>query len=117
MHLSLRCLIGIFYSIYLLLVKSLAIYIDVLSFMMISLLASCVFYLAIVCIKGTNLLPDLLIYWLVLVLQAIVCQLMAWLSISYATQQYVQREFPKFTGAKLFWQLFCLVILDEKLQL
>jgi hypothetical protein len=43
MHLSFCRLIGIFYSIYLLLVKSL-VYIDVLSFMMISLLASSVYY-------------------------------------------------------------------------
>jgi drug/metabolite transporter (DMT)-like permease len=75
---------GIFYSIYLLVSKKLA-HIDVLSFMTISLLASSIF-LAIGCITMNEPFTGFSNMGIVLVIQAVVCQLMAWLSISYATQ-------------------------------
>jgi len=77
---------GIFYSIYLLLSKNVLSQVDVLSFMTISLFASSI-YLGILCycldepftgFSNTG--------WFVLLLQAVICQLCAWLSISYATQ-------------------------------
>ncbi|TPG36352.1 DMT family transporter [Flavobacterium pectinovorum] len=77
---------GILYSIYLLVSKKVLSDVDVLSFMTISLLASSI-YLGILCyfldqpftgFSDTG--------WLVLILQAVICQLCAWLSISYATQ-------------------------------
>jgi hypothetical protein len=65
--------------------KALA-HIDVLSFMTISLLASSIF-LAIGCITMNEPFTGFSnMGWIVLVIQAVVCQLMAWLSISYATQ-------------------------------
>jgi drug/metabolite transporter (DMT)-like permease len=82
----LAVLSGIFYSIYLLVSKKALSHIDVLSFMTISLLASTV-YLGIICIAihepffGFSNMG-----WFVLLIQAVVCQLAAWLSISYATQ-------------------------------
>jgi drug/metabolite transporter (DMT)-like permease len=82
----LAVLSGIFYSIYLLVSKKALSHIDVLSFMTISLLASTV-YLGIICIVvhepffGFSNMG-----WFVLLIQAVVCQLAAWLSISYATQ-------------------------------
>jgi drug/metabolite transporter (DMT)-like permease len=77
---------GILYSIYLLVSKNVLSEIDVLSFMTISLIASSI-YLGILCyclnepftgFSNTG--------WFILVLQAVICQLCAWLSISYATQ-------------------------------
>jgi drug/metabolite transporter (DMT)-like permease len=82
----LAVLSGILYSIYLLVSKNVLSEVDVLSFMTISLLASSI-YLGIICyfldepftgFSNTG--------WFVLVLQAVICQLCAWLSISYATQ-------------------------------
>jgi drug/metabolite transporter (DMT)-like permease len=82
----LAVLSGILYSIYLLVSKNVLSEVDVLSFMTISLLASSI-YLGILCyflnepftgFSNTG--------WFVLMLQAVICQLCAWLSISYATQ-------------------------------
>jgi drug/metabolite transporter (DMT)-like permease len=77
---------GILYSIYLLVSKNVLSEIDVLSFMTISLIASSI-YLGILCYSLNEPFSG---YsntgWLVLILQAVICQLCAWLSISYATQ-------------------------------
>jgi drug/metabolite transporter (DMT)-like permease len=82
----LAVLSGILYSIYLLVSKNVLYEVDVLSFMTISLLASSI-YLGIICyflnepftgFSNTG--------WFVLVLQAVICQLCAWLCLSYATQ-------------------------------
>ncbi|MCV9934662.1 DMT family transporter [Flavobacterium sp. LS1R47] len=82
----LAVLSGILYSIYLLVSKNVLSEVDVLSFMTISLLASSI-YLGIICyflnepftgFSNTG--------WFVLVLQAVICQLCAWLCLSYATQ-------------------------------
>jgi hypothetical protein len=64
--------------------KALA-HIDVLSFMTISLLASSIF-LAIGCITMNPFTGFSNMGWIVLVIQAVVLPMMAWLSISYATQ-------------------------------
>lgn len=77
---------GILYSIYLLVSKKALSDMDVLSFMTISLLASSV-YLGILCFCLDQPFTGFTdTGWFVLVLQAVICQLCAWLSISYATQ-------------------------------
>ncbi|MRX40779.1 EamA family transporter [Flavobacterium sp. LC2016-23] len=77
---------GIFYSIYLLVSKNVLSHVDVLSFMTISLLASSA-YLGIICYALNETFTGFSnTGWFVFVLQAIICQLCAWLSISYATQ-------------------------------
>jgi drug/metabolite transporter (DMT)-like permease len=82
----LAVLSGIFYSIYLLVSKKALSDIDVLSFMTISLLASTI-YLGIICLSVNEpFFGFSTMGWLVLLIQAVVCQLAAWLSISYATQ-------------------------------
>ena len=77
---------GILYSIYLLVSKNVLSQVDVLSFMTISLFASSI-YLGILCYalnEPFNGFSDT--GWFVLILQAVICQLCAWISISYATQ-------------------------------
>jgi len=77
---------GILYSIYLLVSKNVLSEVDVLSFMTISLFTSSI-YLGILCYsldQPFTGFPNT--GWFVLVLQAVICQLCAWLSISYATQ-------------------------------
>ena len=77
---------GILYSIYLLVSKKALSEIDVLSFMTISLLASSI-YLGILCYALDQPFTGFSdTGWFVLVLQAVICQMCAWLSISYATQ-------------------------------
>ena len=77
---------GILYSIYLLVSKNVLSTVDVLSFMTISLMASSI-YLGILCYSlGEPFTGFSDAGWFVLVLQAVICQLCAWLSISYATQ-------------------------------
>ncbi|MWB93672.1 EamA family transporter [Flavobacterium sp. GA093] len=77
---------GILYSIYLLISKNVLSEIDVLSFMTISLLASSI-YLGIVCYLLNEPFTGFSnTGWFVLVLQAVICQLCAWICVSYATQ-------------------------------
>jgi len=82
----LAVLSGILYAVYLLVSKKVLSHIDVLSFMTISLLASTV-YLGILCLLVNEPFSGFSNRgWFVLLIQAVVCQLAAWLSISYATQ-------------------------------
>lgn len=114
----LAVLSGIFYSIYLLVSKKALTHIDVLSFMVISLLASTV-YLAIVCIvmkEPFSGFSDM--GWLVLLIQAVVCQLMAWLSISYATQHMrPTRVSLSLLGQAVITSILAWLFLDEKIRL
>ena len=82
----LAVLSGILYSIYLLVSKNVLSEVDVLSFMTIALLASSI-YLGILCYALDESFTGFSnTGWFVLVLQAVICQLCAWLSISYATK-------------------------------
>lgn len=77
---------GILYSIYLLVSKNVLSKVDVLSFMTISLFSSSI-YLGILCYSLNQPFTGFSdAGWFVLVLQALICQLCAWLSVSYATQ-------------------------------
>lgn len=112
----LAVLSGIFYSIYLLVSKKALTHIDVLSFMTISLLASSV-YLAIACLimnEPFSGFSDM--GWFVLFLQAVVCQLMAWLSISYATQHMrPTRVSLSLLGQAVLTSILAWLFLDEKI--
>lgn len=77
---------GILYSIYLMVSKNVLSKVDVISFMTISLIASSL-YLGVLCYSLEEPFSGFTnTGWFVLVLQAVICQLCAWLSISYATQ-------------------------------
>ena len=77
---------GFLYSIYMLLSKHILKYMNVPSFMLISLAASSV-YLGIVNFAMEEPFSAFSSKaWLVLLVQAVVCQLLAWLLISYSTQ-------------------------------
>jgi drug/metabolite transporter (DMT)-like permease len=112
----LAVLSGIFYSIYLLVSKKALAHIDVLSFMTISLLASSV-YLAIACVimnEPFSGFSDM--GWFVLLIQALVCQLMAWLSISYATQHMrPTRVSLSLLGQAVITSILAWLFLDEKI--
>ena len=112
----LAVLSGIFYSIYLLVSKKALSRIDVLSFMTISLLASSI-YLAIACLLMNEPFTGFTdMGWFVLLLQAVVCQLMAWLSISYATQHMrPTRVSLSLLAQAVITALLAWVFLDEKI--
>lgn len=112
----LAVLSGIFYSVYLLVSKKALTHIDVLSFMTISLLASSV-YLAIACLLMNEPFSGFSdMGWLVLLLQAVVCQLMAWLSISYATQHMrPTRVSLSLLGQAVLTSILAWLFLDEKI--
>jgi drug/metabolite transporter (DMT)-like permease len=112
----LAVLSGIFYSIYLLVSKEALTHIDVLSFMTISLLASSL-YLAIACLVMNEPFTGFSnMGWLVLVLQAVVCQLMAWLSISYATQHMrATRVSLSLLSQAVLTAILAWLFLDEKI--
>lgn len=112
----LAVLSGLFYSIYLLVSKKALTHIDVLSFMMISLMASSV-YLAIACLLMNEPFSGFSdMGWFVLLLQAVVCQLMAWLSISYATQHMrPTRVSLSLLAQAVITALLAWVFLDEKI--
>lgn len=109
---------GILYSIYLLVSKNVLSEVDVLSFMTISLLASSL-YLAILCyflnepftgFSNTG--------WFVLVIQAIICQLCAWLSISYATKHMrATRVSLSLLSQAVITSLLAWLFLEEKITL
>lgn len=82
----LALLSGMLYATYILISKNILDKADVLSFLSIVLISSSVF-LAVVCgISGENFTGFSNAAWLVLFVQGAVCQLTAWLLISYATQ-------------------------------
>jgi len=114
----LAVLSGIFYSIYLLVSKKALSQMDVLSFMTISLMASTV-YLAIVCIVMNEPFSGFSdAGWFVLIIQAVVCQLMAWLSISYATQSMrPTRVSLSLLGQAVITSILAWLFLDEKITL
>jgi drug/metabolite transporter (DMT)-like permease len=112
----LAVLSGVFYSIYLLVSKKALSNIDVLSFMVISLLASTV-YLAIVCIMMKEPFSGFSdMGWLILLVQAVVCQLMAWLSISYATQHMRPTRISlSLLGQAVLTSILAWLFLNEKI--
>ena len=109
---------GILYSIYLLISKKVLSQIDVVSFMTISLLSSTV-YLAIVCLLLKEPFSGFTnMGWLVLFIQAVVCQLMAWLSISFAIQHMrATRVSLSLLGQAVLTSILAWLFLDEKITL
>jgi drug/metabolite transporter (DMT)-like permease len=114
----LAVLSGILYSIYLLVSKKALSEADVLSFMIISLSSSAI-YLGIVCLLLQEPFfgfTDL--GWLVLFIQAVVCQLMAWLSISYATKHMrATRISLSLLGQAVLTSILAWLFLDEQITL
>jgi drug/metabolite transporter (DMT)-like permease len=84
--------------------------------MTISLLASTV-YLAVVCIWMNEPFSGFSNSgWFVLLIQAVVCQLMAWLSVSYATQHMrPTRVSLSLLGQAVLTSILAWAFLDEKI--
>jgi len=109
---------GILYSIYLLVSKNVLSKVDVLSFMTISLLASSI-YLGILCYSLNEPFTGFSnTGWFVLALQAVICQLCAWLSISYATQHMrATRVSLSLLSQAVITSILAWLFLEEKITL
>ncbi|GAA6766184.1 DMT family transporter [Flavobacterium johnsoniae] len=109
---------GILYSIYLLVSKNVLSTVDVLSFMTISLLASSI-YLGILCYSLNEPFTGFSdAGWFVLLLQAVICQLCAWLSISYATQHMrATRVSLSLLSQAVITSILAWLFLEEKITL
>ena len=83
---SFGVLSGVFYAIYILISKEVLAKISVVNFMTLSLISSSLFLGILSYALGEPFTGFSNIGWFVLVIQGLVCQLLAWLSISYSTQ-------------------------------
>jgi drug/metabolite transporter (DMT)-like permease len=112
----LAVLSGVLYAIYLLVSKKVLSQMDVLSFMTISLMASSL-YLALICIwMNESFFGFSDMGWFVLLIQAVVCQLMAWLSISFAIQHMrPTRVSLSLLGQAVLTSLLAWFFLEEKI--
>lgn len=110
----LAVLSGILYAIYLLVSKKVLSKVDVLSFMTISLISSSI-YLGIIClILEEPFFGFSDAGWLVLLIQAVVCQLLAWLLLSYATQHMrATRISLSLLGQAVLTSILAWLFLDE----
>ena len=112
----LAILSGVLYAIYILVSKSILSEMDVLSFMSITLITSTIF-LAVICLifdEPFSGFSDA--GWMVLFIQGIVCQLTAWLLISYATQNMrATRVSLSLLGQAVLATILAWLFLDEKI--
>ncbi|MCK0192288.1 DMT family transporter [Arenibacter sp. F20364] len=83
---SFGLLSGVFYAIYILISKEVLAKISIINFMTLSLISSSLFLGILSFALGEPFNGFSNIGWFVLLIQGLVCQLLAWLSISYSTQ-------------------------------
>lgn len=112
----LAVLSGMLYATYILISKNILSQVDVLSFMSIVLVSSSLF-LGLVCeITAENFSGFSNTAWLVLFIQGAVCQLTAWLLISYSTQHLqATRVSLSLLGQAVLATLLAWLFLDEKM--
>ena len=109
---------GVFYAIYMLLSKHVLKYMKVASFMLISL-ASSSLYLGIINFALNEPFSGFSNEgWLVLLTQAVVCQLLAWSLISYATQHMrATRVSVSLLGQGVLSSVLAWLLLDETISI
>ncbi|KDN56575.1 DMT family transporter [Flavobacterium seoulense] len=112
----LAILSGMLYATYILISKNLLTKVDILSFMSIVLVSSSLF-LGLVCIiSEENFTGFSNTAWMVLFIQGAICQLMAWLLISYSTQHLqATRVSLSLLGQAVLATLLAWIFLDEKM--
>ena len=112
----LAILSGVLYAIYMLVSKNVLSEMDVLSFMMVTLITSTLF-LGVVCLALNEPFSGFSnAGWLVLFIQGIVCQLIAWLLISYATQNMrATRVSLSLLGQAVLATILAWLLLDDKI--
>ncbi|UFH47102.1 DMT family transporter [Flavobacterium galactosidilyticum] len=114
----LAILSGVLYAVYMLVSKDVLKEMDVLSFMLVTLITSTLF-LGIICAVTDEPFTGFSdTGWFVLFIQGIVCQLIAWLLISYATQNMrATRVSLSLLGQAVLATILAWLFLDEKITL
>ncbi|WP_439585288.1 DMT family transporter [Dyadobacter bucti] len=107
---------GILYAAYMIISKSILNKIDIVSFMSVSMAVSSV-YLLVVCVAFRqplwNFTPAV---WSVFVVNGLICQLLGWLTISYATKKLdANRVSLSLLSQALVTGLFAWIFIDEKI--
>lgn len=109
---------GVFYSAYLLLSKHLLGSTDVVSFLTLSLLGSSIFLAGLSWYLGEPFSGFSNIGWGVLIVQGLVCQLLAWVLLSYATKHMrATRVSLSLLGQAFLAALFAWIFLNEEITL
>jgi drug/metabolite transporter (DMT)-like permease len=113
---TLALLSGMLYATYILISKNILSQVDILSFMSIVLISSSLF-LGLVCgITAESFSGFSNTAWMVLFIQGAVCQLTAWLLISYSTQHLqATRVSISLLGQAVLATLLAWLFLDEKM--
>lgn len=107
---------GFLYALYILLSKNVLEKVDVLPFIAISSLSSAVFLLFVNIAFGETFSGFSAQAWLVLVVQGVVCQLLAWILISYATKHMrATRVSLSLLSQVVFAGLLAWVFLNEQI--
>ncbi|MFD0834614.1 DMT family transporter [Mariniflexile aquimaris] len=105
---------GMLYAVYMLLSKHILNYINVTTFMLISLGASSVYLGVLNFALNEAFFGFSTDAWLVLLAQAVICQLLAWLLISYATQHMrATRVSVSLLGQGVLASVLAWLLLDE----
>jgi len=105
---------GMFYAVYMLLSKHVLKYMNIASFMLISLAASSLYLGAINLAMNEPFSGFSTEGWLVLLAQAVICQLLAWSLISYATQRMrATRVSVSLLGQAILSSILAWLLLDE----
>ncbi len=115
---SFGVLSGVLYAIYMLVSKEVLKTMNVISFMTISLMASSL-HLGVVSYALNEPFTGFSnAGWLVLIVQAVFCQLLAWLLISYATQHMrATRVSLSLLGQGILASIFAWIFIDETISL
>ena len=107
---------GVLYAFYILVSKAALEKLDVITFMSYSMLTSTVFLFLVNIYFGEQFLGFSGNAWLSLLVQGIVCQLIAWLLISYATQNMrATRVSLSLLSQMIFAALLAAVFIGEKI--
>lgn len=109
---------GMLYAIYMLLSKHILTQLDVWNFMTISLISSTVFLAIFTSIRGDAFTGFSSAAWISLWVQGLVCQLAAWLLISYATKHMrATRVSVSLLGQAVLAAVLAWVFLDERISM
>lgn len=109
---------GMLYAVYMLTSKSILGELEVLTFMTVSLLSSVVALGVLSYVMGEPFSGFSNSGWLVLVIQGVVCQLMAWLLISFATKHMrATRVSVSLLGQAVLASILAWWLLDEQISL
>src|SRR5690554_438756 len=115
---SFGILSGVFYAIYMLISKEVLKSLNVISFMSITLASSSLYLGAVSYVLDEPFTGFSNAGWLVLVIQAVVCQLLAWLLISYATQHMrATRVSVSLLGQGILASILAWLFIDETISL